>query len=227
MDMNALMNALLSADAVGGMSQVSGASQADVKNVLAAALPQLLSGAQAQANGAQTAAGFAGALADHAKADTSDLSAFMNSVDMQDGGKIIGHLLGSNANATAAEAADRAGLDPRQTAKILALAAPLLLSLLGQQTQQQSSQNNAAGIGGLMGALLGGGMGGSANTNAGGMDMSSLLMGLLGANAQPQTATTTSTGKKKKKKPATQTAQTAQNADSGVNLLGSFMDLLR
>lgn len=219
MDMNALMNALLSADSVGSMSQVSGASQADVKNVLAAALPQLLSGAQAQANGAQTAESFAGALADHAKADTSDLAAFMSQVDMQDGGKIIGHLLGDNASATAAQAADRAGLSAGQTAKILALAAPLLLSLLGQQTQQQSQQNNALGIGGLMSSLLGGG---SSNSSSGGTDMASLLMNsLLGGSAQTQ-QTTTSTGKKKKKP-----AQSTQTQNSGASLLGSFMDLLR
>lgn len=221
MDMNALMNTLLSADAVGGMSQATGASQADVKNVLAAALPQMLGGAQAQATNAQTAESFAGALADHAKADTSDLAAFMSNVDMEDGGKIIGHLLGNNATATAADAADRAGLSAGQTAKILALAAPLLLSLLGQQTQQQPQQNNSLGIGSLMSALLGGGMGNSGG-NSGGMDMSSLLMGLLGGGAQTQQ--TTSTGKKKKKKPA---AQTAQTTDNSANLLSSFMDLLR
>lgn len=218
MDMNALMNTLLSADAVGGMSQATGATQADVKNVLAAALPQLLGGAQAQATNAQTAESFAGALADHAKADTSDLAAFMSNVDMEDGGKIIGHLLGNNATATAADAADRAGLSAGQTAKILALAAPLLLSLLGQQTQQQPQQNNGLGIGSLMSALLGGGMGNNSGNSGGGMDMSSLLMGLLGGGAQTQT---TSTGKKKKKKPA------AQTTDNSANLLSSFMDLLR
>lgn len=207
MDMNALMSTLLSGDAITGMSQATGASQDEVKSVLSSALPSLLGGAQAQAADAATAAGFAGALADHAKADTSDLSAFLSNVDMQDGGKIIGHLLGSNAAATAGEAADRAGLSAGQTARILALAAPLLMSLLGQQTTQTAS-NNASGIGGLMGALLGG----SGGNNASG----SLLMSLLGGGAQ---TTASSTGKKKKKP--------AQSQAQEPNLLGSFMDLLR
>lgn len=241
MDMNALMGTLLSGDAVSNMSQATGASAADVQNVLAAALPQLLTGAQAQANDAATAESFLGALAQHGKEDTSDVTAFLQNVDTKDGEKIVQHLLGSEQTAATQAAAQKAGLSVGNTAQILAMAAPLLMSLLGQQTQAAQPNVTTAGIGSLMGSLLGG---------SGGMDMSSLLSGLLGgtstaqssapaagnllgsllgATTQAATTTTTSTGKKKKK-PASSTsgkkpASSSKKDDSG-DLLGGLGNLL-
>lgn len=59
--------------------------------------------------------------------------------------KIIGHLLGGNSNAVAEQAAAKSGLDLGTTLKILAMAAPLLMSLLGKtaQTQQQVQTQSA------------------------------------------------------------------------------------
>ena len=161
MDFSALMNTMLSGDSITNMSQVTGTSQTEVKDVLSAALPSLLSGAQGQAENASTAAGFANALQDHAKADTSDLASFLSGVDMEDGGKIIGHLLGGNQQSATQEAADKAGLDLGKAGDILAVAGPLLMSLLGQQsTQSQSQSQSNSGLGSLfsnldIGSLLG------------------------------------------------------------------------
>lgn len=181
MDLNALMGTLLSGDSIANMSQLTGASQKEVKSVLSSALPQLLNGAQAQANDAGTAEGFVNALAQHAQTDTSNVGAFLQNVDMADGAKIVGHLLGSQQASATQEAAQRAGISANASGQILSAAAPLLMSLLGQQTSGNQN-NNAAGIGGLLGSLLGGGGGG-------------LLASLLGA--QPEAS---ATGKKKKGK---------------------------
>ena len=204
MDQKALLNTLMSDDTLNSVSRMSGASTQQVQQVLSAALPSLLQGAQQQVGNS----GFAAALADHAKDDTADLGGFFSHVDMTDGGKIVGHLLGDQAADTAQEAAERAGLTTAQTAKIIALAAPLLMSLLGQQSSQS---NGAAGLTSLLGGLLGGSSG-SGNSTAGALG--GVLLNLLGSQTQ-----TTSTGKKKKKKP-TQSGQTA-------DLLGSFLDLLK
>jgi len=179
MDLNTLMGAMLSSDSIKSISKASGASQKDVKAVLSSALPGLLNGAAQQANNSQTAAGFAGALAKHAKSDTRDLGSFLSGVDLADGGKIIAHLLGANTAAATQQTASASGVDAAKVAKILAVAAPLLMSLLGKQTGQTSG----SAVGTLMNSLLGGG-------NAG-----SLIGSLLGVSA-PQTTTTT--GKKKK-----------------------------
>lgn len=203
MDQKTLMNTLMGDAAIENVSRMSGASTQQVQQVLSAALPSLLQGARQQVGNS----GFAAALADHAKDDTADLGGFFSHVDMTDGGKIVGHLLGNQAADTAAEAAERSGLTAAQTAKIIALAAPLLMSLLGQSSQ---SSGDAAGLGSLLGGLLGGSSG---SGNAAGA-LGGVLLNLLGSQTQ-----TTSTGKKKKKK----TGQSGQTAD----LLGSFLDLLK
>jgi len=180
MDMNELMKTMLSSESIKTMSQVTGTSQKDVKNVLAEALPSLLNGAKGQADDAGTVAGFAGALQDHAKADTTDIVSFLSGVDLEDGGKIVGHLLGTNAEATTKQAAAKAGLDAGSAGTILSAAAPLLMSLLGQQTGQAQAQQQlptetapastaASGLSGLLGGLL-------SNVDLGG-----LLMNLLGS----------------------------------------------
>ncbi|MBQ8632565.1 MAG: DUF937 domain-containing protein, partial [Lachnospiraceae bacterium] len=91
MDLSKIAGSLLSSDSLKGLSNLTGASSSDVTSVLTSALPSLLSGATEQAKNESTAASFAGALAQHAKDDTSDLTSFLGNVDLADGAKIIGH----------------------------------------------------------------------------------------------------------------------------------------
>ncbi len=191
MDMSALLGTLLSGNSVQSLSQASGASTQDVQNVLSAALPSLLQGALGQAQNEQTATGFASALQSHAQSDTSDLGSFLNGVDLQDGGKILMHLLGANTNQTAQQVSAASGVSAKSTVKILAMLAPLLMNLLGKQTQ---NSGGGSSVGGLMSALMGSGnitsilgslLGGkvpsvsSAKPQSSGFDLMSVLMGLL------------------------------------------------
>lgn len=110
MDLTKLAGSLLSSDSIGGLSGLTGASDNDVSKVLAKALPALLSGAKDQAKGEGTSQGFASALSDHAKDDTSDLTKFLGKVDMKDGAKIIAHLLGSGKDDVVADIASDTGV---------------------------------------------------------------------------------------------------------------------
>ncbi len=180
MDLNALLGTMLSEDSIAQMSQKTGTTTDEVKSVLLSALPAMLEGVQGQANGDDTVAGFAGALDSHALDDTSDITAFLSGVDLKDGKKIVGHLLGDEKDAVTKVAAKSAGLKAGATNNILGAAAPLLMSLLGQQatqtvqtqvqaqpqgflpiggTQQQAAPvQQQSGLGaGLLGSLLGGG----------------------------------------------------------------------
>lgn len=176
MDLNSLLTTMLSPESVSNLSQTAGVSPAQVQSVLGSAMPSLLNGALAQSQGSDTAESFANALAQHAGDDTGSMASFFQNVDMADGGKIVSHLLGGDGQALSA-IAGQSGVDQRGTANVLSAAAPLLLSLLGQQTQQTQQTQPAAGLNtaGLMGALL---------QN---VDMGSLLTGLLGGG-QTQTA---------------------------------------
>ena len=96
MDINSLIGTLLSSDSVSGVSKATKANDKDVQNVLNAALPMLLKGAKSQSEDKNTAESFASALLSHGKKDTSNVSSFLKNVDLDDGAKIIGHLLGNN-----------------------------------------------------------------------------------------------------------------------------------
>ena len=179
MDLNALLSTLLSEESVNGVSGKSNATPAEVRGVLGNALPLLLNGANDQAINTETASGFAGALQQHAQSDTSNLTSFLGGVDMEDGAKIIGHLFGLNTASNTQSVAQQSGVSTAMTGSILSAAAPLLMSLIGQQTNNEA--NSGLNTAGLMGNLLGSG------------DMTSLLGSLLGGG----TATQQTNGKKK------------------------------
>ena len=188
MDLSKIAGSLLSNDSLKGLSNLTGADNKDITNVLTSALPSLLSGATEQAKNESTAASFAGALAQHAKDDTSDLTSFLGNVDLADGAKIIGHLLGSGKEETVKKAAKASGVSEKKTGDILSAIAPMLLSLLGQQAEEDDDKESGAS--GLVGALLDN------------VDVGSLLSGLISTD----TSSTSTSGKKKpasgKKKPA-------------------------
>ena len=138
MDLSSLMNVFLSQQSQQGISTATGSSSSDVTSILASALPSLLAGANKQSQQTSTATSFAKALASHAQDDTSNLSSFYNNVDLNDGAKIIQHLLGNKTNSTIKAVANQAGVTQNQAGSVLAAAAPLLLSLLGQQTTAQT-----------------------------------------------------------------------------------------
>ena len=153
MELNALMNTMLSGESIESISRLAGVSEDETRRVLGSALPQMLVGAQAQATDEQTAESFSKALSDHAQVDTSDVRGFLTGVDQIDGGKILAHLLGGGQNTLMESTAASSGLKPAQVVKVLSIVAPLLMSLLGQQAQQEG--NSASAVGSLMGALLG------------------------------------------------------------------------
>ena len=152
MDINKLAGVLLSSDSISGLSNLTNVSDKDVNSVLAAALPALLNGANNQAKGKDTTESFANALADHAKADTKDVAGFLGNVDLEDGAKIIGHLLGADTSDVTKSVAKKTNVSDDKTAMILSAAAPLLMSLLGQQADED--ENKSAGVETLIGALL-------------------------------------------------------------------------
>ena len=153
MDISSIMTALLSDESVQSLGKKSGASDEMVESILESALPMLLKGANEQASNKETAESFAGALMQHAKNDTSDLGAFMDGVDLDDGAKIIAHLLGVEGADKKESVSKKSGADLKTTATVMAMAAPLLMSLLGKETEVQNEQAN---VGGLMGSLLNG-----------------------------------------------------------------------
>ncbi len=202
MDLSKIAGSLLSNDSLKGLSNLTGADNKDITNVLTSALPSLLSGATEQAKDKKTSEGFAAALAQHAKDDTSDLTSFLGNVDLADGAKIIGHLLGSGKEETVKKAAKASGVSEKKTGDILSAVGPMLLSLLGQQAEDDDDKETGAS--GLVGALLDN------------VDVGSLLSGLISTD----TSSTSTSGKKKpasgKKKPASSKKSDASGIIGGI-----------
>ncbi len=183
MDLKKLASSLLSSDSINGLSNLTGVSNKDITNVLSSALPSLLSGATEQAKNESTAEGFANALAQHAKDDTSNLTGFLGKVDLADGAKIISHLLGSGKEETVQKAAKASGVSEKKTSDILSAVGPMLLSLLGQQADEDDDKES--GVGGLVGSLLDN------------VDVGSLLSGLISTDTSSASSSSSSNNKKK------------------------------
>ncbi len=203
MDLKKLTSTLLSSDSIKGLSSLTGASKGEVSSVLTEALPTLLGGADKQAKGADTAKGFADALVQHAKDDTGNLASFLGKVDLGDGAKIIGHLLGADKDSVTKAVAKKTGVSASKTGNILSAIAPLLMSLLGQQADEDEEKES--GVGALLGNLLDN------------VDVGDLLSSLTSTD----TSSGSSNGKKKKKKAAKKDSDSAASGLMG--LLGKLL----
>ena len=177
MDMNSLIGTLMSEDSLNGISRATSTSSEETRSVLSAALPLLLSGAQAQSQNANTSAGFGNALFSHGQQNTGNVSVFLQGVDLSDGGKIIAHLLGANNTSAINQISQQTGVSTQSTGNILSAVAPLLMSLLGQQL----GSNNAGASSSTVAAM--------ATSLMQNMDVGSLLSGLLAGTTTNQTQT--------------------------------------
>ena len=126
-------------------------------------------------------------------------------MNLGDGAKIVSHRLGSATSSTGDQAAEKAGVSQQQASTILSAAAPLLMSLLGQQTSSQ--QASGTGIGSIMSSLMGS------------TDVSSLLTGLLGGSTAAAAEDTLTE--------VTNTAAAAAQEEKKTGLLGAILNLFK
>ena len=172
MDLTTLLSSMLSDDSLTAVAQKAGVSEDAAAGVLASALPSLLNGANGQASGKDTSDSFQEAVLAHAGRNPKD-------VDLDEGKKIVGHLLGTQNTATQQEIADRSGLNSSQVGLILAAAAPMLMNMLGSN----SSSNTSAGTASLLTSLLGGGSNSASSNSFMSSALSSVLTGAMGGNS--------------------------------------------
>ena len=169
MDFSSILNTIMGSDSVSSLSNLTGTSEKDVSGVLSSVLPLFMNGAQGQATNAETAQSFANALASHGKDDFSDLSSFLGNVDMDDGAKIVEHLLGKDGAATAANnISAQSGVSAGNISSILSATAPLLMSMMGKQaTAEADAAPDDVDLNSLVGSLFGGGSGNLFSCNDG------------------------------------------------------------
>lgn len=154
MDIKDVMEMAIKAGAVEQVGKMMGVSDKDASKAIAEILPVLIQGMQGQARSKDTKDGFLKALDDHGKDDTSDIAKFIKNVDLDDGVKIVNHLLGSKEKEeVAARAGKKSGLDAGTIVKIMAIVAPILMTQMGKKAKTEA-QKSSGDVGGIVGNLL-------------------------------------------------------------------------
>ncbi|CAM1346918.1 DUF937 domain-containing protein [Tenacibaculum crassostreae] len=154
-----LLNSDLGKTIISGVAGSTGQDTNKTSNVLTMALPVLMKAMQRNASTPQGAEGLMGALNKHDGGILDNLgglfSGGVNSDVLQDGSKILGHVLGNKQQGVEQVIGQKAGMDSSAVADILKTAAPILMGVLGKQSRQ-NNVSSSGDLGGLLGGLLGG-----------------------------------------------------------------------
>ncbi len=143
---------------ISGVAGQTGQDTNKTSGLLTMALPVLMQAMKQNASTPKGAEGLLSAL--NNKHDGSILDnlggLFKGGVDnnvMQDGEKILGHVLGGRQQNVQNALSQKSGIDAGSVANILKVAAPILMGVLGKQSRQ-TKVSSPDGIGGLLGGML-------------------------------------------------------------------------
>jgi hypothetical protein len=153
-----LLNSDLGKTIISGVSNQTNQPQNKTQDVLTMALPVLMQAMKRNASTPQGAEGLLNAL--NSKHDGSILDnlggLFSGGVDssvLDDGSKILSHVLGGKQQAVETTLGAKAGMDAGSVAQILKVAAPIIMGMLGNQAKQQNVSSQS-GLDGLLGGLI-------------------------------------------------------------------------
>lgn len=143
---------------ISGVANQTGQPQDKTQNLLTMAMPVLTQAMQRNASTPKGAENLLGALSN--KHDGSILDnlgdLFDGGVDsnvLDDGGKILGHVLGNKQENVQKALSQKSGMNTSSVAQILKVAAPIIMGVIGKQSKQQKV-NEAGRLEGLLGGLL-------------------------------------------------------------------------
>ena len=186
LDLINLLGGLSSAkDSVSALSGKSSATEDQVTQALLSALPSMLGKMQTNAQTKEGADSLLKALDQHDLSD-ADIVKLIKTADMEDGIKILNHIYGDEKKTEKAqeEVAKKAGIDAKQVAKIMAAAAPALLTVLAttnKKANKTKTVSNSDGLADLLGGVLS--LAGGSKKSSG-FDLGSLLGAAMGGNSK-------------------------------------------
>ena len=190
-----LLGAMTTQSSVGSVSGKTGLSNKQIQKLMMLAIPLLLKYMTGNATSSGSGAlSLLGALSQHT--NKKDMAQQLNDADEDDGGKIIGHILGNNEKKVEQDLAAQTGLNETQIKQVLSIMAPALMSGVSEAATASAASGKpvaaaapaspleALAGSGIFGALFGGGKkNDSANQkeNDGAADGTALLQALLKA----------------------------------------------
>jgi hypothetical protein len=174
------IDALMKQIPIGDIAKQLGVSEDDAESAVRSALPGLLGGMAANAGDGEGAASLEKALGQHAGVAPPSRAA---EVDVADGERIVGHVLGDKTDKVATGLADAnpsANVTGDLIKKVLPIIAPIVLAWLANKFLGGGSgagggtakkADGGGGIGDLLGGILGGmtGSGGGSSGDLGGL----------------------------------------------------------
>ena len=182
-----LLKAMLTNNSVSSVSNKTGLSSALVKKLIVAAIPLLIKYMTKNASTTSGAQSLLGALTQHSS--NRSLPQQIEEVDVEDGEKIIGHILGDDKDTVVKELAAETGATNEQVTRGLASLAPALLSGLFSATNtahQNQQSNNAGDLSSLLGMFTGASQQQAQSSSSN--DLLSLLFGGSQQQTQQQSA---------------------------------------
>jgi len=155
-----LLSSPMGKQIISGVSGSTGQSESATGNLLSMAMPVLMGAMKKNVQTPEGAAGLMGALAGkHNGGILDNLGGLFNGgVDesvQQEGAGILGHLLGGNQANVENALSQKSGMDSGAVGQVLKIAAPILMGVIGKQTQQ-AGVSDSNGMNALLGGMLGG-----------------------------------------------------------------------
>ena len=161
MDLSNLLGSLLSeGQTLEDIARKVGANPTDVKKAATMSLPTLVEALNKNAQDEEKRASLNKALEDHSEDNVEDLQGFLNNMDLEDGQKMLGHILGGKKNQVESSISKSSGLSSSQVTGLLAMLAPVLIGMLGKKKKEENiSKDSLPDLTGSLGKILGGGSG--------------------------------------------------------------------
>jgi len=146
---------------INGVGSQLGQDSQKTQSALSSAIPMLMGALKKQAANPDAASGLMNAL--QSKHDGSILDNItdifgggnVNEDVVQDGDKILGHVLGEKKEVVAAALSKQNGIDMSSAMNILKMAAPVVMGMLGKQTRQ-ANVSNPTDLTNIIGNMIGG-----------------------------------------------------------------------
>lgn len=117
-------------------SETLGEDKAKVTRATDTLLPALLGGMNQNIQNKEGLSSLMEAIGEHSNAKVSNPKNFLENLDLKDGEKILGHLLGNNKSKVQKEVSKASGLSNISTGKLMMMLAPLIMGFLGNKSKK-------------------------------------------------------------------------------------------
>lgn len=162
MDLSNILNSILGDEKIlSEMGNKVGARPDEVKRAATLGVPTLVEAIDRNAREEGKRASLAKALEDHESDDVENLEGFINRMDVSEGDRMVGHILGDRKMNVENNIATNSKMGIGQVSGLMSMLAPILIGMLANKKKEQNvSRENIPDLTGSLGGLLGGSGGG-------------------------------------------------------------------